>query len=115
MNKAWHDRLPIHFTFMEPSYCETCGDYGISLDIDLAGEFPEVHGEWGCTGGFSWYPESTYSGADLYRELIEAGYDERMKFDKHLSRQRPAWLKFLAEIKGDTTVHIVPEDDEEDE
>lgn len=113
MTKTWRERLPITFTFMEPSYCETCGYYGISLDIDLAGDFSAVHGEWGCTGGFGWYPESTYSGAELYQELIEAGYDEHMKFDKNLDHQRSAWRKFLAEIKGDTTEHAVPDYEEE--
>lgn len=113
MTKTWHDRMPIYFTFMEPSYCETCGDYGISLDIDLAGDFPEAHGEWGCTGGFSWYPMRAYSGAELYRELVEAGYDEDMRFSRACEGGRPAWLTFLAEIKDDATEHAVPDHEEE--
>lgn len=113
MTKTWHDRLPIIFTFMEPSYCETCGYYGISLDIDLADEFPSVRGEWGCTGGFSWYPTRTYSGAELYEEIVAAGYDESREFDDDLRHQQPAWLEFLAEIKDDTTEHVVPDYEEE--
>lgn len=107
---TWHDNLPIHFDFMAPTYCETCGSYGVSLDIYIADdELPSVYGEWGCTGGFSWYPEDSYTGADLYRELIEAGYDEDMHFDEGCEGERPAWLAFLAEIKNDNTVHTIEE------
>lgn len=113
MSKTWFDNLPTYFTFMEPLYCETCGDYGVSLDIDLAAGFPEAHGEWGCTGGFGWYPDDTYTGADLYTKLAEAGYDESMRFDKELERNRPAWLAFLAEIKNDHTPHAIPDDQED--
>ena len=106
---TWHDKLPTSFNFMAPTYCETCGDYGVSLDIDLADDFPSVNGEWGCTGGFSWYPEKSYSGAELYRELAEAGYDENMHFDETCADERPAWLAFLAEIKNDNTAHPIEE------
>ena len=106
---TWHDNLPTSFGFMAPTYCETCGSYGVSLDIDLADDFPSVTGEWGCTGGFSWYPEVSYSGAELYRELTEAGYDEDMHFDAACEDQRPDWLAFLAEIKNDNALHIIEE------
>ena len=107
---TWHDNLPTSFNFMTPRYCETCGDYGVSLDINLSDdELPSVYGEWGCTGGFSWYPENSYTGARLYQELIEAGYGEDMRFDEECEDERPAWLAFLAEIKNDNTVHTIEE------